>query len=151
MTKEEAKKSLQHTKVYVAGKSEEIQEKLFELGFHWRIAPKNAQATDRPFLYMGSEALACGYDMNAFYNFLDEEVTADYILGLTWEEDKPQYQFRPFNKILVRDYDNDIWRAALFSHKEGDRFMTTGTYFDQCIPYEGNEDLVGTTNKPKEK
>ena len=35
MTKEEAKKMLTNTKVYVNGKTKEIQEKLFEIGFSW--------------------------------------------------------------------------------------------------------------------
>lgn len=35
MTKEEAKKMLMGTKIYVNERSEEIQKKLFEIGFRW--------------------------------------------------------------------------------------------------------------------
>ena len=41
MTKEEAKEMLTNTKVYVNGKSKEIQEKLFEIGFKWRGIESN--------------------------------------------------------------------------------------------------------------
>ena len=51
-------------------------------------------------------------------------------------------------KVLVRDSYNDMWRASSFSHiKEDDgRYVTTGLSWNFCIPYEGNEHLLGTTD-----
>lgn len=54
MTRKEIDKLLANTKVYVAGKSKEIQEKLFSLGYSW-----NADSTgtvvrhiEAPFLFI---------------------------------------------------------------------------------------------------
>ena len=65
-------------------------------------------------------------------------------------------QFKPIDKVLVRSKDNtnNRWLPAIYayyddvvSHVTIDHRM----YADEdCIPYEGNEHLVGTTDKPKE-
>lgn len=74
--------------------------------------------------------------------------------GKTWDAEKKQivdikkeHQFKPFEKVLVRDSYNDMWRASFFSHiKEDDgRYVTAGLTWKFCIPYIGNESLVGTT------
>ena len=73
--------------------------------------------------------------------------------GKTWDAEKKQIvdikkelQFKPFEKVLVRDSIDDVWRASFFSHiKEDDgRYVTTGLCWKFCIPYEGNEHLLGT-------
>lgn len=51
--------------------------------------------------------------------------------------------------VLVRDGRNDEWRYTLFSHVlTGDNvvcpYRTTGLTYLLCIPYKGNEHLVGT-------
>ena len=74
--------------------------------------------------------------------------------GKAWDAEKKQIvdikkelQFKPFEKVLVRDSYNDMWRASFFSHiKEDDgRYVTTGLTWKFCIPYIGNESLIGTT------
>ena len=61
---------------------------------------------------------------------------------------KKEHQFKPFEKVLVRDSYDDVWRASFFSHiKENDgRYVTTCITWKLCIPYEGNEHLLGTTD-----
>lgn len=61
---------------------------------------------------------------------------------------KKELQFKPFEKVLARDSIDDVWRASFFSHiKEDDgRYVTTGLSWKFCIPYEGNEHLLGTTD-----
>ena len=62
------------------------------------------------------------------------------------EDIKKEYQLKPFDKVLVRDSYNDMWRANLFSHiREDGRDVTTGLVWNFCIPYIGNESLLGTT------
>lgn len=67
--------------------------------------------------------------------------------------DKQSVQFKPFDKVLVRDLDVEVWCASFFSHSfyqcSGVYYCIDRIYYHQCIPYEGNEHLVGTTNKPK--
>lgn len=74
--------------------------------------------------------------------------------GKAWDAEKKQIvdikkelQFKPFEKVLVRDSYNDMWRASFFSHiKEDDgRYVTTCCTWKFCIPYIGNESLLGTT------
>lgn len=52
---------------------------------------------------------------------------------------------KPFDKVLVRDCNNERWSTAIYSHKQDDHFVASG-HFKQCIPYEGNEHLLGTFN-----
>lgn len=74
--------------------------------------------------------------------------------GKAWDAEKKQivdikkeHQFKPFEKVLVRDTYDDMWRASFFSHiKEDDgRYATTCFTWKYCIPYEGNESLLDTT------
>ncbi len=63
-----------------------------------------------------------------------------------------KHQFKPFDKVLVRDSDIYEWKCDLFS-RLGDNdgvFICLTAWWSQCIPYEGNEHLLGTTNKPKQ-
>ena len=51
--------------------------------------------------------------------------------------------------VLVRDGKNTAWSYCHFSHKKDDSYFPYCTSFTDsmyCIPYRGNEDLVGTTN-----
>ena len=57
---------------------------------------------------------------------------------------------KPYDKVLVRDNNEQIWTIDYFSFIDDDKrtcsFICIGHYADQCIPYEGNEHLLGTTN-----
>lgn len=75
-------------------------------------------------------------------------------------EDAEHYQvlkfdvsyLKPFDKVLVRDANGQVWTASLFSHIINTNpnlrttFVCVGNYPTQCIPYEGNEYLLGTSN-----
>lgn len=61
-----------------------------------------------------------------------------------------EHQFKPFDRVLVRDRDNKKWDCDIFCHL-GDKervFICIRNWWRQCIPYEGNEHLLGTKNKP---
>lgn len=67
------------------------------------------------------------------------------------EDIKTEYQFKPFERVLVRDNRNEAWRAAFFSYiNEYKRYVTTSMAWKYCVPYEGNEHLLGTTKDAKE-
>lgn len=57
------------------------------------------------------------------------------------EIDKPE--LKPFDKVLVRDSDNEKWRPKFFSHYDKESYFPYTTldheHYQQCIPYEGNE------------
>lgn len=73
--------------------------------------------------------------------------------GYTWDGEtlKKKSQFKPFEKVLVRDSESDKWKCAFYSHFEPKgiyHYCTTGGVYAMCIPFEGNEHLVGTTKNP---
>lgn len=58
---------------------------------------------------------------------------------------------KPFDKVLVRLREDYKWRCSLFSHMDEDLHthcykyvVITGKSYPMCIPYEGNEHLLGT-------
>ena len=61
---------------------------------------------------------------------------------------KPEY-FEPFDNVLVRDYDGDVWNTGIYSHYEEDdkEYLANSRGWQQCIPYNlETRKLVGTTN-----
>lgn len=93
MTKKEIDKSLANTKVYVNGKSKEIQEKLFSFGFYWFVNVRVSH-TEKPFLYLteGKE-IKYGDDMKCFTEHEYREISAEEILSLKLTESTT---YRPF-------------------------------------------------------
>ena len=64
-------------------------------------------------------------------------------------DDFVKYTFKPFDKVLVRDHINDYWELTFFayideSNQEGKYCTINGARWVNCIPYEGNEYLLGT-------
>lgn len=69
-----------------------------------------------------------------------------------WQAPKPHYDisnFKPFDKVLVRNMNTQSWRCGLYSHYIDGKewpFMVNNSSYKHCIPYEGNEHLLGTTD-----
>ena len=62
---------------------------------------------------------------------------------------KPKVEFKPFDKVVVRDKEDLVWFADLFSYidKENNRFACVGNFWNVCLPYnEETAKLIGTTN-----
>lgn len=80
--------------------------------------------------------------------------------GKAWDAEKkevielkPEVELKPFDKVLVRQRETEEWHANIFSH-----IYKTDEYLDYvcihgtwefCIPYDGNEQLLGTTKDVK--
>ena len=74
--------------------------------------------------------------------------------GFTKLKDIPVYQkkvnlreiLKPFDKVLIRDCDDEKWCCGHYSHYDKDDYIsfatTSNSNWVQCIPYEGNEELV---------
>lgn len=93
-----------------------------------------------------SDAYAEGYE-NGFR--AGRCITFDYNKCVT-KTNEPQ--FKPFDKVLVRNDVNGIWQPSIFTYQLGDSFYTVSLYpyeKEHIIQYEGNEYLVGTTDNPK--
>ena len=55
---------------------------------------------------------------------------------------------KPFeSRVLVRNYNESPWKPAIYGFSNSKETYTIGgLQWKQCIPYEGNEHLLGTTN-----
>ena len=91
MTREEIKKFLDNTKVYVNGKSKEIQEKLFSFGYKWvRSNSTDVHNTEKPFLFISNrDGITHANNMTVFVEHENKEITTDEILSL--EITEPSY------------------------------------------------------------
>lgn len=60
---------------------------------------------------------------------------------------KPKVEFKPFDKVVVRDTEHSTWCADLFSHIDIDyRYSCVGATWNFCIPYnDETAKLIGTT------
>jgi len=104
---------------------------------------------DKPYLFV-TEEVGCSWDDSTGYYFTSNytAITAADFLAL---ETAKEPEFKPFDKVLRRDADDEEWNADWFSHK-GDPaypYYCMASCFRQCIPYEGNEHLIGTTDSPE--
>lgn len=78
--------------------------------------------------------------------------------GKAWDAEKkqivdlkPKVELKSFDKVLVRDSKSDKWRVNLYGYKGNDRlYYCVYACWHYCIPYEGNEYLLGTTENVKE-
>ena len=70
------------------------------------------------------------------------------------EDIKKEYQFKPFEKVLVRDSKDSLWHIDLYEGALGDdneyNYSCMAADWVYCIPYEGNEHLLGTTKDVEE-
>ncbi len=80
---------------------------------------------------------------------LDSKEALNHIVNKVKEE-HDKCVLKPFQKILVRDRDDQKWRPAFYERYSGGGDhpfrVIDEMVFRQAIPYEGNEDLLGTTN-----
>ena len=76
--------------------------------------------------------------------------------GKAWDADKkmivnlkPKIELKPFDKVLVRNQKTEEWSANIFSHTDKTDeyldYVCVNGRWEFCIPYIGNEHLLGTT------
>lgn len=72
--------------------------------------------------------------------------------GFIWNANTLQLEkiekvkFKPFDRVLVRNVEHVEWRVSLFSSYSDEiyKYKCINGNYKYCIPYEGNEHLVGT-------
>lgn len=125
--------------------SEAVQRKAFELGYEWNS--RKPILCDKPWLYFGEDGDITWDDHDVLK---EKRITADAFLALTTAKDEPV--FKPFDRVLTRDTEDSEWACDMFSHMSDDTrypYQTITGVYKYCIPYEGNEALLGTTDSPK--
>lgn len=133
----------------------------------FKYSKRNGDLYDHASLTTKTQAL----DISGKYRICKDEITE---IRLATEEEKQQLfsalkkkgkvwdsehkmivdlpkkcEFKPFDKVLVRQLETEEWRANIFSHTDKTDeyldYVCVNGRWEFCIPYEGNESLLGTT------
>ena len=137
--------------------SEAIQRHAFELGYEgWLYGGKIVQDTQVKFLYIKEDCFTIGFNADTHLEAPYTPISPADFLTLTPEDVKEapkEPEFKPFDRVLVRDSDEDEWHIDFFErYYDKDApygNMCVSSRWRHCIPYEGNEHLLGTTEDVK--
>jgi hypothetical protein len=137
--------------------NEEIQCHAFELGYPgWEPSKSQTNYVNKPYLFIRIDGFGwCDESQQEYFeNIKMRKISAADFLALTPEDVKDAPEFKPFDRVLVRDGDGDEWNIDFFEgmNKDEDemyRYRCLNTCWRHCIPYEGNEHLLGTTENVK--
>lgn len=143
--------------------TEEEKQKLFDAikanGYKWNAETKTLEKLIKPIFEVGNKIEKCGY------RFTIAEVKDEYYLTKCGNKIPIDNQddfslvpnkfdittLKPFeSRVLVRDYDYRMWIPTFWGKRLEDdsncSYLTTNGCYKYCIPCEGNEHLLGTTN-----
>lgn len=146
--------------------TEEEKEKLFKAirdnGYKWNQETKTLEKSIIPKFKVGDVVQHGGYKVVIIeVNTDDEWYRYNPLLGLglggipfskqeRWELVPDKFDIttlKPFDKVLVRQDDELKWVIDFFGFPKEGCYYTTGNHaYVQCIPYEENKHLLGTTN-----
>ena len=147
--------------------TEEEKQKLFAAikanGYKWNAETKTLEKLIEPKFKVGDKitngktSITIGYIDNEYYYEISRNIANRLFIKNQddWELVPDKFYIStlvPFeSRVLVRDADGDLWKPAIygFSHSKG-CYVVGGVYWRQCIPYEENKELLGTTNNPEE-
>jgi hypothetical protein len=147
--------------------TEEEKQKLFDaikkIGYRWNAETKTLEKLVEPRFKVGDMVVRDDYYVEIIeidseeevYNYESEVGGIGCILFSeqdNWKLSPNKFDItalKPFDKVLVRDNYKQEWVISLFSHCNGLEIYKysciNGSGYSQCIPYEGNEHLLGTT------
>ena len=120
------------------------------IGFHAVLCQNDELLLEEPFREDVGDIelrLATDSEKKQLFSALEKK-------GKAWDAEKKMIvdlkilqKFKPFDKVLVRNDKEDQWSANIFSYQVRDNmyYCLGECYWRYCIPYEGNEHLLGTT------
>ena len=119
------------------------------IGFHAVLCQNDELLLEEPFREDVGDIelrLATDSEKQQLFDALAKE-------GKAWDAEnkqivdlKPKVELKPFDKILIRDFKNQVWQVSLFGYKDANNYYCcNGSCWNHCIPYKGNEHLLGTT------
>lgn len=79
-----------------------------------------------------------------------EPKAKEYLKRFFGIEEKPECKFKPFDKVLVKDNEDEEWHISFFAREIVDGSdglpykyeCSIGALWNYCIPFEGNEHLL---------
>lgn len=151
--------------------SEEEKQKLFDAikdnGYKWNDKTKNLEPSVKPIFKTGDRIKHKGSGIYCTLGEYAEGISAYYTnigLSITYK-DMEQWELAPNkfdvstlksfeSRVLVRNSNNNIWKPAIFGFSDGKRICVVSgalwdpqsSFWEQAIPYEGNEHLLGTAD-----
>ena len=163
MTLAKAQDFVRDTKyiVWSEEESKQLQEKLFELGCKWvEEEGQKVRYTEHPFLFVSNKLLITYLEKGDYDKFnakSNRYKKIDDVLNIEITEPKPKFApntLKPFDKVLVRDTEDEYWQCDLFSHITTNglySFYCVGSYYRYCIPYNNDtKHLLGTNDEAPE-
>lgn len=144
--------------------TEEEKQKLFDAikanGYKWNAETKTLEKLIEPKFKVGDRIKSKELKPNintitqVYENYyeLDDRGILPLNYQDKWELVPDKFDIntlKPFDKVLVRDSNKQKWTIDFFSFIDKSQmspFICSGHYTYQCIPYEKNEHLLGTTN-----
>lgn len=145
--------------------TEEEKQKLFDAikanGYKWNAETKTLDKLIEPSFKVGDKVR---HKNNHGVVFTITSIEEDsYVCGAKaafWFDDQDDYELvpnkfdittlKPFeSRVLVRDDGYSIWQPCMWGlYDKGHKFpyVTTGCRYRYCIPFEGNQHLLGTTD-----
>lgn len=148
MTKQQILENLSYKKLYVNGEGDNVMNLLKKLTDN-KIKEVGTLYITEPFFYFGDlnakkPEVSFGCDMSLYFSRALEEISITEVLKMINEYEDPA--FKPFDRVLVRDFDTQTWHVDIYSHRNNATcpYECVGGGWMQCIPYEGNESKLGT-------
>ena len=149
--------------------TEEEKEKLFRAiktnGYKWNEETKTLEKLVEPKFKVGDEIKykngknIDGVEQGVILSITDEvyDVAVTNNMGVyvsiaeqdDWELVSNKFDIntlKPFDKVLMRSSNAREWVGTFYSHYSNNKFYGCGMCCDQCVPYEENQHLLGTTN-----
>ena len=143
--------------------TEEEKQKLFDAiktnGYRWNDETKKLEKLpkfkvgDR--ITNGKTCITIGYIDNEYYYEVGRNIANRLFIKNQdeWELVPNKFDIttlKPFDKVFVRDNNTQEWVISFFSHCNGLEIYKysciNGHGYAQCVPYEENKHLLGTTN-----
>lgn len=157
MTLKEAQDFVNNKKIMCFSEEEtkNVQTKLFELGFRWRINGRNMLSILSKNLLIGvNDNILKLLSFNEWVESTKPHLPNDELLAIQIKEEKPKFDpttLKDFDKVLVRDEDTNKWRLSFFDTYKAGCFCCIDYYYKQCVPYnDETKHLKGTTNEAPE-
>lgn len=122
------------------------------IGFHAVLCQNDELLLEEPFREDVGDIelrLATDSEKQQLFEALAKENKAWDVEKKALVDLKQKVELKPFDKVLVRHQKTEEWRANIFSHTDKTDeyldYVCVNGRWEFCIPYEGNESLLGTT------